>query len=221
MWKKSLVAGFHSRSASLKAQGAPLIPSKGARPFSTATLDPVQEKEGNDEEPCDVPSGSSDAPTTTNSQVVMPVTATAASDEKATPPSVPVAHKNDPAPSKDCRDIESHDSSKMRSIRSFLMEEIDTAQAAAPLSAYCFMTGFIDAVSFSAIFVWCAFQTGNSVQLALALARLFNGQHDYSFHIADQQALCSVLCFIFGAFIGRIGDKIGCKTRMWIATQAA
>jgi len=79
------------------------------------------------------------------------------------------------------------------------------------------MTGFIDSVTFSAIFVWCAFQTGNSVQLALALARLFNGQHDHSFHIADRQALCSVLAFIFGAFIGRIGDKLGCKTRLWLA----
>ncbi|KAF8553222.1 hypothetical protein OG21DRAFT_1477427 [Imleria badia] len=101
-------------------------------------------------------------------------------------------------------------------VRSFFMEEIDTAQAVAPLSAYCFMTGFIDAVTFSAIFIWCAFQTGNSIQLALALARLFNGQHDYSFHIADQQALCSVLCFIFGAFLGRIGDRMGCKTRAWL-----
>lgn len=107
--------------------------------------------------------------------------------------------------------------SRMAGLREFLMEEIDGSQAAAPLSAYCFMTGFIDAICFSAIFVWCAFQTGNSVQLSLALARLFNGTHDYSFHIADQQALCSVVCFIFGAFIGRLGDKIGCRTRAWMS----
>ena len=54
------------------------------------------------------------------------------------------------------------------------------------------------------------------IQLSLALARLFNGQHDTSFHLADQQALCSVVTFIFGAFIGRIGDKMGCKTRAWL-----
>ena len=54
-------------------------------------------------------------------------------------------------------------------------------------------------------------------QLSLAVARLFNGQHDYAFHIADRQAFCSLLCFIFGAFIGRLGDKIGCKTRMWLS----
>ncbi|KAF8841085.1 hypothetical protein BDN67DRAFT_902103 [Paxillus ammoniavirescens] len=105
----------------------------------------------------------------------------------------------------------------MRNIKQFLMEEVDGAEASAPLTAYCFMTGFIDAVCFSAIFVWCAFQTGNSVQLALAIARLFGGTHDLSFHLADQQALCSVLSFIFGAFIGRLGDKIGCKTRAWMS----
>ncbi|KAG1845589.1 hypothetical protein C8R48DRAFT_617092 [Suillus tomentosus] len=102
-------------------------------------------------------------------------------------------------------------------LKKHLLAEVDGDQSTAPLSMYCFMTGLIDSVTFSAIFVWCAFQTGNSLQLALALARLFSGQHDHSFHIADRQALCSVLTFIFGAFIGRIGDKLGCKTRLWLA----
>ncbi|KAG2064129.1 hypothetical protein BDR04DRAFT_1110563 [Suillus decipiens] len=109
------------------------------------------------------------------------------------------------------------DVSALVRLKNHVFEEVDGEQSSAPLSAYCFMTGLIDSVSFSAIFVWCAFQTGNGVQLALALARLFNGQHDYSFHIADRQALCSILTFIFGAFIGRLGDKIGCKTRLWLA----
>ena len=77
-----------------------------------------------------------------------------------------------------------------------------------------------DSVSFSAVFVWAGFQTGNSVQLALALARLFSGpagQRDTSFHIADQQALTSILTFIGGAFLGRIGDRMGAKTRAWLA----
>jgi len=81
------------------------------------------------------------------------------------------------------------------------------------------MTGWIDAVSFSAIFVWCAFQTGNCLQLSLALARLFQGSpgnRDTSFHIADKQALTSLTTFLFGAFIGRIGDRIGAKTRLWL-----
>jgi len=54
-------------------------------------------------------------------------------------------------------------------------------------------------------------------QLALALARLFNGEHDHSFHLPDRQAFCSLLCFITGAFIGRLGDKLGCKTRLWMS----
>jgi MFS family permease len=107
--------------------------------------------------------------------------------------------------------------STMVMLKNYLFEEVDGEQSTAPLSAYCFMTGFIDSVVFSAIFIWCAFQTGNSLKLALALARLCNGQHDYSFHIADRQALCSMLTFIFGAFIGRLGDKLGCKTRLWLA----
>ncbi len=76
-----------------------------------------------------------------------------------------------------------------------------------------------DSISFTAIFVWCGFQTGNSVQLALALARLFSGppgQRDTSFHLADQQALTSVLTFIAGSAIGRVGDKMGAKTRAWL-----
>ncbi|KAI5997259.1 hypothetical protein F5J12DRAFT_851833, partial [Pisolithus orientalis] len=93
---------------------------------------------------------------------------------------------------------------------------VDSSRATAPLTASCFMTGFVDVVSFSAIFVWCAFQTGNSLQLALALARFFNSSHNYSFYLSDRQALCSTLSFIFGAFLGRLGDKIGCRTRLWV-----
>jgi len=105
------------------------------------------------------------------------------------------------------------------SFHDFLKSEVDPELSAIPLTAYCFMTGWIDAVCFSAIFVWCAFQTGNSLQLALALARLFQGSpghRDTSFHIADKQALTSVTTFLFGAFIGRIGDRIGTKTRLWL-----
>lgn len=56
-------------------------------------------------------------------------------------------------------------------------------------------------------------------QLAIALARLFHGppgQRDTSFHIADQQALTSLLTFLGGAFLGRIGDRMGAKTRVWL-----
>jgi len=99
------------------------------------------------------------------------------------------------------------------------MTEVDPDLSTGPLVAYCFMTGWIDVVSFSAVFVWCAFQTGNTLQLSIALARLFQGppgHRDTSFHIADKQALTSLTTFIFGAFLGRIGDRIGAKTRLWL-----
>jgi hypothetical protein len=100
-----------------------------------------------------------------------------------------------------------------------LKGEVDPEQATGPLIGYCFMTGFIDSVSFSAIFVWCGFQTGNGTQLALALARLFEGppgQRDHTFHNADRLALTSLISFALGASLGRIGDKMGCKSRAWL-----
>lgn len=74
--------------------------------------------------------------------------------------------------------------SSSRELKRYLMTEVEPALATAPLAAYCFMTGFMyvraslrlvdelifrslhsDAISFSAIFVWCGFQTGNTVQV--------------------------------------------------------
>ncbi|KAF5387492.1 hypothetical protein D9757_006513 [Collybiopsis confluens] len=112
------------------------------------------------------------------------------------------------------------DPSKTQSLWHFLNSDVDPKECTGPLIAYSFMTGFIDAVSFSSIFVWCGFQTGNFVQLSLALARLFGvgpgGAVDHTFHIADQQALTSLLSFQLGAFIGRIGDRIGAQKRIWL-----
>ncbi|KAJ6616491.1 hypothetical protein B0H10DRAFT_1799484 [Mycena sp. CBHHK59/15] len=99
----------------------------------------------------------------------------------------------------------------------FLRSEVDPENATGPLAVYCFMTGFIDAISFTAVFVWCGFQTGNFAQLALALARLVQN-HDFVFHIADQQALTSLVAFNFGASIGRLGDRIGPHTRLWLVS---
>jgi len=101
----------------------------------------------------------------------------------------------------------------------YLNANVDPLRSTIPLAAYCFMTGFIDSISFTAIFVWCGFQTGNFIQLALALARLFSGppgSRDLTFHKADQQALCSLITFNMGAFIGRLGDKMGAKSRSWL-----
>lgn len=105
------------------------------------------------------------------------------------------------------------------SLWQFLQQDVDPKQTTPPLAAFCFMTGYIDVISFSAIFVWCGFQTGNFAQLALALARLFEGApgfRDQSFHKADQQALCSLLAFQAGSFFGRLGDRIGPHKRSWL-----
>jgi len=105
------------------------------------------------------------------------------------------------------------------SLWQYLLQDVDPKQTTSPLAAYCFMTGYIDVISFSAIFVWCGFQTGNFAQLALALARLFEGRpgfRDQTFHKADQQALCSLLTFQLGSFFGRIGDKVGPHKRIWL-----
>ncbi|KAJ3876570.1 hypothetical protein F5051DRAFT_411199 [Lentinula edodes] len=107
-----------------------------------------------------------------------------------------------------------------QSFWNYLNTEVDTKECTGPLAAFCFMTGFIDAISFSSVFVWCGFQTGNFVQLSLALARLFSvgpgGAIDQTFHRADQQALTSLLAFNLGAFIGRLGDRIGSQKRIWL-----
>ncbi|KAM6498753.1 Protein of unknown function (DUF1275) domain containing protein [Amanita muscaria] len=102
------------------------------------------------------------------------------------------------------------------SLKAHLMSEVDPAMCTGPLAAFAFMTGFVDVVSFSAIFVWCGFQTGNFAQLAIAIARLFESQHDLTFHLADQQALVSLITFNAGAFLGRIGDRIGHHRRLWL-----
>lgn len=54
--------------------------------------------------------------------------------------------------------------------------------------------------------------------MALAVARLFSGPHprSYTFHIPDRQALVSLLSFLVGTSIGRIGDRIGPQRRIWL-----
>lgn len=102
-------------------------------------------------------------------------------------------------------------------LKRYLLVEVDEERASVPMASFCFMTGIINAVIFTAIFIWCGSQTGNTLQLSLAIARLLNGQHDYSFHFADQQALCSLISFVLAVFLGaQIGDKIGSKSRAWL-----
>ncbi|PCH45007.1 hypothetical protein WOLCODRAFT_27195 [Wolfiporia cocos MD-104 SS10] len=103
--------------------------------------------------------------------------------------------------------------------RDHLFGDVDPVKSTIPLAAFCFMTGLIDSVCFTAVFVWAGFQTGNTVQLSLAIARLFSGSpghRDFTFHISDQQALTSLLTFNAGAFIGRLGDRMGPRSRAWL-----
>ncbi|KAF7291920.1 hypothetical protein MIND_01217400 [Mycena indigotica] len=102
--------------------------------------------------------------------------------------------------------------------RKYLHADIDPAHATGPLAAFCFMTGFIDAISFTAAFVWCGFQTGNFAQLALAVGRILSTPNERGLHPADILALTSLLSFNVGAFAGgRIGDRIGPHTRAWLS----
>ncbi|KAI4524743.1 hypothetical protein K525DRAFT_262261 [Schizophyllum commune Loenen D] len=105
---------------------------------------------------------------------------------------------------------------KQNTVSALLNGEVDPAHCTGVLAAFCFMTGFIDAISFSAVFVWCGFQTGNFIQLAVAIARLWEPGEPRYFHKPDQQALASLIAFNAGAFIGRIGDHVGAKRRSWL-----
>ncbi|KAF7334298.1 Aldedh domain-containing protein [Mycena sanguinolenta] len=104
--------------------------------------------------------------------------------------------------------------------RNFLRAEVDPDHATGPLAVFCFMTGFIDAISFTSVFVWCGFQTGNFAQLALAFARTYNTE-GIVISISDVQALVSLLAFNVGAFLGRFGDRMGAHSRGWLASGTA
>ncbi|KPV71537.1 uncharacterized protein RHOBADRAFT_47715 [Rhodotorula graminis WP1] len=101
--------------------------------------------------------------------------------------------------------------------RRFLQSNVDTS---GPLGVwqlcffFCFLTGFTSAPTFLACYLWAGFQTGGLVQLGLAVGRLF-ATSDRTFHKPDQQALTSLLSFLLGTSLGRIGDRVGAKKRWW------
>ncbi|KIY63419.1 hypothetical protein CYLTODRAFT_360010 [Cylindrobasidium torrendii FP15055 ss-10] len=66
----------------------------------------------------------------------------------------------------------------------------------------------------------CGFQSGNTAQLAIAIARLWENETT-QFLIADRQALTSLLAFLVGCLFARIVERIGVRTRgwMWLGTM--
>lgn len=74
------------------------------------------------------------------------------------------------------------DEATMVKFKKYLLAEVDETRSTLPLAGYCFMTGvmcvryspftayltlfsFSNALIFSAIFIWCGSQTGNTVQV--------------------------------------------------------
>ncbi|KAJ9128084.1 hypothetical protein QFC24_000375 [Naganishia onofrii] len=100
--------------------------------------------------------------------------------------------------------------------RKHLQGEVDSKKCTSAMVYACFLTGFTSAVSFTACFIWCGFQTGNVAQLGVALARTFQPGAIRGFHMPDKQALCSLLSFLLGTSFGRVGDKMGSHTRKWL-----
>jgi MFS family permease len=106
-----------------------------------------------------------------------------------------------------------------------------------------------NAITYTACYVWSAFQTGNTIQCAMAIAKLFtkyphpvtenpwpdtvpeqvswnplaaaqwDWRRDTGLRTSDAQALASLLCFLFGAFCGRLGDHIGPRKRAWLVSN--
>jgi len=109
--------------------------------------------------------------------------------------------------------------------KSYLLLEVDVAAAAPQLALLCLNTGFVDAIAFTACYIWPGFQTGNTVQLGLAIARLFSPgdipeSDRHGFHTADALALCSLIAFVLGTFSSRLNPNfVSYKSRGYIVAQ--
>ncbi|KAJ8093968.1 hypothetical protein PM082_009853 [Marasmius tenuissimus] len=112
-------------------------------------------------------------------------------------------------------------------IRAKLSEQLDAKDCVPILVLLNFVTGFLDAISYATLRIWAAFQTGNSLQLSLALSRLTVSSSDippehpsrfaYAFTLSDQVAIASLVFFNVGAFLGGyIVNTTTRKTRGWM-----
>ena len=149
--------GFHSRTASFKAQAAPLIRGHRAKLSSTASIvSAVDERaEGNananlaplheEEDPVDVQRASTVLLAPINTSKLQRRPSFSDMSESTTPQSQEKDSLPTPVQSKPSGS-DALESVSMNSIKRFLMQEIDSSRAAAPLTAYCFMTGFMSVI---------------------------------------------------------------------------
>ncbi|CAE6485129.1 unnamed protein product [Rhizoctonia solani] len=92
-------------------------------------------------------------------------------------------------------------------VMAYLREELPSGASSIPLAAYAFMSGYLNAVTFTTCAIWCGFMTGNSVMLGLALARVSLGQRrEAAFAINDAQATTALITFVIGIALARVGD---------------
>ncbi|KAF9261838.1 hypothetical protein L218DRAFT_904932 [Marasmius fiardii PR-910] len=114
-----------------------------------------------------------------------------------------------------------------KNLKSKLQDQVDAKDCIPILTLMIFITGFLDAISFTTLHVWAAFQTGNSLQLSLALSRLtalpneipaHSNRISYAFTTADWVAIASLAFFNLGAFGGShlFNTKSDRQTRGWM-----
>jgi hypothetical protein len=128
--------GLHQRTASLKLQGIPLIPYEASP--SNFDLFSVSENANENEPEFDDPGGTLDDPNT------FQITDMNAQDQASTtlPPPALQRSSSPSSARKDSRDGE-YDGTTIARLKKHLYAEVDGDQSTAPLSAYCFMTGFM------------------------------------------------------------------------------
>ncbi|KAL8787700.1 MAG: hypothetical protein Q9195_007656 [Heterodermia aff. obscurata] len=98
--------------------------------------------------------------------------------------------------------------------RQYLTQNIRVDNAYIPLLACCFLTGLIDAGSYSAWSVFMGMQTGNTIFLALGTAGLPPGSDSLKW----ARSGISILSLMLGSFItGRIYTAVGPLRRLTLA----
>ncbi|CAE6438558.1 unnamed protein product [Rhizoctonia solani] len=92
-------------------------------------------------------------------------------------------------------------------VLAYLRQELPSGANSIPLAAYAFMSGYLNAVTFTTCAIWCGFMTGNSVMLGLALSRVSLGQRrEAAFAMNDAQATTALITFVLGIALARVGD---------------